>query len=203
MRVLIGTPIHEVKDYGMERWLESVAKLEYPYDLFLVDNSNGTAYGEKVKGYCEKYGLKNYEVKHIEIEPQYGADERINKSREVIREKVLKEGYDAWCTLECDTIVPPEGLTQLVELIGDFWMVNHVYPNRDNSNDVNVDFGFSLVKKIALIDHGFLLQFGYIDPLMPNCWHGGERWFMRRVVRSGGKYIDVYGVIQGIQHLNE
>ena len=41
MKILIGTPIHEVKDYAMERWLENVAKLQEvtPCDLLLVDNS--------------------------------------------------------------------------------------------------------------------------------------------------------------------
>ena len=27
MKILIGTPIHESKDYAMERWLENVAVL--------------------------------------------------------------------------------------------------------------------------------------------------------------------------------
>jgi hypothetical protein len=43
MKVLIGTPIHQVKDYSMERWLANVRELRAhtPADLVLVDNSPG------------------------------------------------------------------------------------------------------------------------------------------------------------------
>ena len=49
MKILIGTPIHECKDYCMERWLKNVSKMEYPADLLLVDNSPGLTYVEQVK----------------------------------------------------------------------------------------------------------------------------------------------------------
>jgi len=55
MKILIGAPIHECKDYCMERWLKNVSKMEYPADLLLVDNSPGLTYVEQVKDYCKKY----------------------------------------------------------------------------------------------------------------------------------------------------
>ena len=66
MKILIGTPIHQKKDYAIERWLENVSKLEYPADLLMVDNSPGIEYMERAKGYCKRIGLKKYLIKHIE-----------------------------------------------------------------------------------------------------------------------------------------
>src|SRR3989344_4069835 len=106
MRVLIGTPIHISKDYCMERWLENVSQLTYPADLFLVDNSPGLGYVEKVKGYCTKYKIMNYKIEHLEINQKLGPDIRIEVSQETIRHYVLTHNYDAWFSWECDQIIP-------------------------------------------------------------------------------------------------
>jgi len=203
MSVLIGTPIHESKDYAMERWLESVSKFHYFFDLFLVDNSDNIGYVDKVHGYCKKYGVTNYKLVHIDVGPNVALDERLAQSRELIRKEVLDKNYDAWLSLECDVIAPPDALSRLVDLIGDCWMASHAYPGRENPQESNVEFGLTLIKRRALEKYGFMNQYGYIDPLRPGSWYGNEVWFIRRLDRDDeGQHIHVYGIIKPIYHLN-
>lgn len=202
MKILIGTPTHQVKDYAMARWVENVSKLEYPADLLLVDNSPGLDYLEKVKGYCQKYGITNYKLTHIKVTSDMSLDERLAKSREAIRRQVLDGGYDAWYSLECDVIVPPDALTKLVDLIDDSWVVSHGYPARGNSANFNTEFGTSLISRQALEKHGFLNGYGYCDSLQPNVRYEGDVWFIKQITRNQeGKYINVNGIIKPIYHL--
>lgn len=187
----------------MERWLANVSKLQkvYPADLLLVDNSPGFEYVEKVKDYCEKYGIKNYKIEHIEVHQANGADERIGRSREVIRQHILSHDYDAWFTWECDQIVPANALTKLVAIMkaGNYMMIHHNSWAREIPAEPNASFGCSLIKRVCLEKYGFLLEY----PDMPNCWHGGEVWFKKQVLKGGGSYIEVYGLIKPIYHLNK
>lgn len=203
MRILIGTPIHVCKDYCMERWLKSVSEFTYPYDLLIVDNSPDASYMERVKGYCKKFGLANYKLAHVDVDQGLYVDGKISYAREIIRQEVLTKGYDAWCSLECDVIAPPNALNELVRLIGDYLEINHHYPSRENPDEIMGGFGLSLIKKEALLKYGFINEYGFCDPEMPDCFQGGESWFMRRILRNGGKYINLSGIIKPIYHLNE
>ncbi len=203
MRILLGTPIHQSKDYSMERWLESVSNLNYPFDLLMVDNSPSPEYQKKIQEYCKKYGVANYKLVHIDVDPDAVLDEKLSQSREIIRKEVLDKGYDAWFSLECDVIAPTHALTKLVDLIDDYWMVSHAYPTRSDPNETNAELGVSLIKRRALIKLNFINEYGYVNPLLPNCWYGNDVWFMRRIDRSKkGRYIHVYGIIKPIYHLN-
>jgi len=204
MRVLIGTPIHICKDYAMERWLENVAKLQRqtPADLLLVDNSPGLDYAEKLKGYCEKYGVKNYQIMHLEFNQGMSRDEkdeRIEGAQEMVRQYVLSHNYDAWFSWECDQIIPADSLDKLVKLMiaGNFMVVAHNSWARNNPNESNPDMGITLIKKECLEKQGFLTKPG------AKRWQGGEAWFKERVLRGGGSYIDVYGLINPVYHLKE
>ncbi len=213
MKILIGTPIHQVKDYCMERWLENVAKLqlEYPADLLLVDNSPGLDYVEKIKGYCKKYGLTKYKMKHLEITQGKGLGtnfdeeihERVARSREIIRQEVLSKNYDAWFSWECDQIIPTNALDKLVQLMeaGDFVMVDHNCWASDVPNQVNFDFGVSLFKRKCLEKYSFIPAFG-TDPDAPNSWYYAEHWFRQRLLKDRCNYLEVEGVIEPIFHLN-
>lgn len=213
MRVLIGTPIHQVKDYCMERWLENVSKLqlEYPADLLLADNSPGLDYVEKVKGYCEKYGIKNYKIEHLEIyqgqESDKGADEqiheRVTRCREIIRQEILSYDYDAWFSWECDQIIPTNALCKLVQLMkaGDFIMVDHNCWANDIPNLVNFDFGVTLIKREVLQKYSFIPKFG-TDLNAPLGWYEAESWFRKRLLKDRCNYLEVEGLIEPIYHLN-
>lgn len=203
-KILLGTPIHECKDYCMERWLKSVLKLDYPFDLLLVDNSDNPRYVDRVRKYCHKLGMTNFQIKHVKVARDSPLDEKLAVSREIIRQEVLKKNYDYWCSLECDVIVPSDALTKLINLIDNYWMVSHSYPSRGNPLETNAEFGFSLTSRKCLKKLGFLNQYGYIDPLIPNSYHGNDVWFIKRIGRENqGKYIHVYGIIKPIYHLNQ
>lgn len=202
MKVLLGTPVHESKDYAMDKWMASIAVLDYPFDLLLVDNSADLEYVNKLHHYCKKYGIIRYRLVHIDVGNHAVLDERLAQSREIIRQEVLAKGYDAWCSLECDVIAPPDALSKLVALLDDYWMVSHGYPSRGNPNGTNAELGIALVTRGALEKIDFIHQYGFVDPLRPDCNYGNDVWFIRRIDRqSGGKYIHVYGVITPIYHL--
>lgn len=203
MKILIGTPIHEVKDYCMERWLKNVVKVqkEYPSDLLLVDGSLGLDYTEKVKGYCKKYGITNYNIEHIEVHQPNGVDERNGRSREVIRQEVLSGDYDAWFSWECDQIIPPNALSKLVKIMkaGNYTIVHPNSWDKTNPSQPEISFGVCLVNRESLVKYGFLLEY----PGMPDSWHGGDVWFKKQVLNGGGSYIEVYGLIKPIYHLTQ
>jgi len=204
MKILIGTPIHEIKDYSMEKWLESVSKFDYPADLLMVDNSPSINYVKRVRGYCKKYGINNYKLIHINVNQDSILDERLSQSREVIRQEILTKEYDAWCSIECDVIAPPNAITKLVDLIRRYWMVSHVYPSRVYSNKNNAEFGIALIKRRALEKLGFLKGYGNIDPLEPTCWYGNDVWFIKQLDdKSNGKRRVVHEKIYPIYHLNK
>ena len=206
MKILIGTPIHEVKNYAMERWLENVAKLqiEYPADLLMVDNSPGFDYVEKVKGYCEKYGVKNYRIEHLELPKEQEVFERVARSREIIRHEVLSGGYDAWFSWECDQLIPKNSLGKLVKIIksGNFVIVEVNSWAREVPNEPNTDGGVSLFKREILEKYSFILEFRNA-PGEPNDWETGEARFREQAVKNGGGYVKVYGVITPIYHLDK
>src|SRR3990167_4343704 len=196
MKILIGTPIHQVKDYSMERWLENVSRLEYPADFLMVDNSTGLDYVEKVKGYCQKYGIKNYQIKHVEFDPSMIPDEKIERSEELIRQEVLARGYDAWFSWECDQIVPTNTLNKLIEMMnsGNFTVVNCNSWARKNPTENNTDLGCVLIKRECLEKTSFLNN--------GQRFFGNDAWFKIRALKNGSNYLEAYGVINPIYHLD-
>lgn len=205
MKILIGTPVHVSKDYAMERWLHNVVglTLETPADLLMIDNSPGLAYVEKVKGYCARFGIKNYKIIHLELPGEQEVYERVARCREEIRQEILTQNYDAWFSWECDQLIPDDGLTKLIKMMGtgDFTISSHSTWIRGRPGEILPElFGTTLIKRAALIKHGFILKFGS-DPEMPDTWEPGEKWFKRRVLRDGGSSIEADGVLSPIDHL--
>ncbi len=200
-KVLLGTPVHEVKDYSMERWLASVATLNYPVDLLLVDNSENPGYVKKLEQYCQKYKIPRFKIIHIDVPKDTHLEKRLGEAREAIRREVLKGGYGFWYSLECDVIVPPDTLTKLLKLISDYWMVSLGYPSRINPDNVSVELGTALIKREALEKLEFKGQYGFINPQAPRIFQGNESWFKARILELGGKYLNLFGVIKPIYHL--
>lgn len=203
LKILIGTPIHQVKDYCMERWLANVAKLQKksPADLLLVDNSPDLSYVEKVKGYCKKYGITNYKIEHLVIHQGQPVAERIGRCREIIRQEFLSKDYDAWFSWESDQIIPADALGKLVKIMsaGNYMMIHPNSWDRVLPGEPDANFGVCLIRRETLEKYGFLLEY----PDMRDCWHGGEAWFKKQVLKGGGNYIEVYGLIKPIYHLDK
>lgn len=204
MKILIGTPVHQSKDYSIERWLKNVSQLTYRADLLIVDNSLGPDYAQKLARACQNCGIKNYVIKHLELPADQGKFERVAQCREIIRQAVLAGDYDAWFSWECDQIIPNNALAELERMLisEKLMMVNHNGWTKEDSDLPNFDWGVSLIKRQALEKYGFLLEFG-TDPDMPTTWEPGERWFKDRILRGGDGFIEVVGVIQPIYHLSQ
>jgi hypothetical protein len=206
MKILIGTPIHESKDYSLRRWLENVKKLteKTPADLLIVDNSPDTDYLNRVKAYCKKYGIINYKIKHLTLPRKQEKFERIARSREVIRHEILTGNYDAWFCWECDQIIPNDTLDKLVSIMqqGNYMLVNPNKWQREIPDTPNYDFGCALISKEPLKKYSFILDFG-TEPEMPNTYELSEYWFKQRIIRDGGRFVEVDGVINPIFHLNK
>ena len=204
MKILIGTPIHISKDYCMERWIANVAKLQKhsPADFLLIDNSPGLDYVKKVKGYCAKHGITQYQLKHLELPSEQKVDERVARSREIIRKEILAKDYDAWFCWESDQIIPADALDRLAGLMssGNLMLVVHNNWNRFIPGAEGYDLGVALVRRDAMKKYSFILNFGS-DPDMPDNWDEGDQWYKKRLLRDGGNYIDVLGVINPILHL--
>lgn len=210
MKIIIGSPINEVKDYGMERWLKNVSELQYPADLLMVDNTQGPDYAEKVKGYCKKYGLRNYKIKHVEIDQNLDASTRrslgIEVSQETIRQEVLSYNYDAWFSWECDQIIPRDALDKLIAVMHreNSMMVIHNSWARTDSTEFNPDMGVTLIKKEALYKGWFLpIRNGVISQKLSDMYDVNHVMFKRRVLENGGNYIEAYGIVDPIYHLDK
>jgi len=105
-KVLIGCPTYKEYEYCLNDYLNGIKNIQHPdYDILLVDNSEDNTYYNNIK-------KLNIPV----VKAAYTTDvrERIALSRNVLRKKVLDEGYDYLFSLEQDIIPPPHALTRLL-----------------------------------------------------------------------------------------
>lgn len=181
MKILLATPIHSSKDYSLERWAKSVQATELP--VFLVDNSP-EPYIERLKSVLPKA-----EIAHIDV-PDDDPEIRVGKARNVIREKILREGWDYWLCWESDTVAPPE----IIDIMLSYKVpvVHHSFPSR-HTDEIDTWFGISLIHRDILEKYPF--EWGEIDQEMPGVWHGIDSWFNRRVLRGGDKMIELYNMV--------
>lgn len=189
MKILIGTPIHASQDHLIETWLENVSKLEHPTDLLMVDSSPGLNYIEIVRGYCKKYGIKNYKIEHFEYHQENGAEERIGRSREIIRKEVISNDYEVWFNWDLDPLIPPDALDKLTNIMkaGNYMLVSHNPLAKKISRENDHKFSCDLISRNALRRYGFLLEY----PDMPNSWYHLGVWLKKRINRDGGRYVEL------------
>jgi hypothetical protein len=212
MKILIGTPIHVSKDYSMERWLENVHHVQKhtAADVLLVDNSPGLDYVDRVTTLCTKYNIKNYTVEHFEVtnrelNPDMARGINVEISQEMIRQWTLKKDYDAWFSWECDQIIPADSLSRLTELMSsaNYMMVVVNSWARSTPDVLNANMGVTLIGRNAL-KKGWFLPFneGEVSTNLEDFYNVDETMFKKRVLKSGGNYVELYGVIEPIYHLN-
>ncbi len=189
MRVLIGSPIFESKNYDLDEWLKSVSKIKYPADILIADCSANPKYIDKIKSYCQKYKLKNYKIMHIYVGRWQPADEKFGRLREVIRKETIAGGYDAWLNWQCNYILPPNCLYKLVEVmeIGNYALVSHVPLLKSVSPPIH-QLGVDLIKKETLERYGFLIDY---PDMRRNSWTENGLWLKKRALRDGGKCIEL------------
>jgi len=106
IKVLVGCPTFSGKDYCLDEYVARVKSLTFPnYDILLVDNS-------KDESYCDK--IRSFGLDCIHSEYFTGVKKRIANSRNLLRQKVLDEGYDFFLSLEQDIIPPVDVIQRLI-----------------------------------------------------------------------------------------
>ena len=106
VKILVGCPTSDRKKYCLKEYLESIKSLSFPsYDVLIVDNSETDEYYNEIKKELPCIKSKFYEA----------ARKSIVESRNILREKVLSEGYDYFLSLEQDVIPPKDVIERLLK----------------------------------------------------------------------------------------
>ena len=105
IKVLVGCPTSEHKEYCLGEYIKGIRALTYPYvDILLVENSKDNVYFEKLsKLFPTIKGPWND-----------GARQRIVDSRNILRKKVLNGDYDYFFSLEQDIVPPKDAIERLL-----------------------------------------------------------------------------------------
>src|SRR3989344_3379149 len=126
VRVLVGCPTAETHRYCFKEYSEAVNNLTFKNKkILLIDNSKTTNYFNFIK---------NTGIDAIKASYSESARDRIVRSRNILREFVLKEDYDYFLSLEQDVIPPKDVIERLLE----------------HKKDINSGVYFSRIK--SLID---------------------------------------------------
>ncbi|HLD89307.1 MAG TPA: hypothetical protein VI894_03805 [Candidatus Nanoarchaeia archaeon] len=105
-KILLGCPTFEGKKYCLSEFAEGIRNMSYKnFDVLLVENSKTDNYYNEIKS----RGLPVARDVFLET-----AKERIVHSRNLLREKVLNEGYDYLFSLEQDVVAPKDVLQRLL-----------------------------------------------------------------------------------------
>jgi len=111
--------------YCLEEYTQAVQSFSYPqYDICVVDNSKNEEYAKKV----EAKGLRVLKDNYREL-----ARDRIIHSRNMLRQKVVDEGYDYLLSLEQDVIPPKDVIERLLALKQP--VVSGLYFNLNNAHE--------------------------------------------------------------------
>jgi len=123
VKVLVGCPTSETHKYCFKEYLEAVNNLTFKNKkILLVDNSKTTNYFNFIKN----NGMDAIKTQYTE-----SARDRIVRSRNILRDIVLKEDYDYYLSLEQDVIPPKDAIERLLEHKKD--IVSGVYFSRIKS----------------------------------------------------------------------
>jgi hypothetical protein len=189
--VLVACPTALVKDYALDAYLAGFEALEYDNrDLLMVDTTDDE--GE----YASKLLAMGVNVVHIDPDREGGGlYATIDRAWEVI----LKKGsaYDYVLSLESDTVIAPEGLTQMVAIANMFRavVVRHAYMHRKVSGYAP-NLGILLLRRDA------------IGPILDRKDENGvyvheSRRFMIESLQSGMPVFDVYNLFETHHHLED
>lgn len=105
-KILVACPTYDGKDYIIDQWVAAVKSLDYPnFEWLIVDNSKGSSYTRKLRE-------RGYKVVHV----HRGSNSReaLSNAQNLIRKKVLDEGFDYWLSLESDLLPPKDIIGRLL-----------------------------------------------------------------------------------------
>ena len=103
-KVLVGCPTYKGKDYCVDEWLNYIKNLKYTnYDILIVDNTADD--GTHAKWLTDKYGVEV--IHHFKKETSLNA--LMAECNEILRKRVIDEGYDYLMSIESD-VFPPKNI---------------------------------------------------------------------------------------------
>jgi hypothetical protein len=103
-KVLVACPTYKGKDYCVDEWINHIKKLSYHnYNILLVDNTADN--GDHAKWLADTYGI---EVIH-HYNKQTSLNALMAECNEIIRKRVIDEGYDYLMSIESD-VFPPKNI---------------------------------------------------------------------------------------------
>ncbi|MBI4044331.1 MAG: hypothetical protein HY392_01340 [Candidatus Diapherotrites archaeon] len=116
-RVLVGCPIFDGKEYCFKEFLAGMASMTYAnFDVCLVDNSKSAGFFKKLRQAASDWGKEKngtFFVERIPFDSPFPL-ERIVRARNVLRQRVLDEGYDYFFSLEADVVPPADVIERLI-----------------------------------------------------------------------------------------
>lgn len=189
MRILIGTPVFESKNYDLEEWMQSLTKSSYPADILIADCSVNPNFVKKIEHLCQKFRLNNYKIKHINVGKWQPADEKFGRLREIIRKEAIAGNFDAWLSWQCNHTLPSDAVYKMTVVMkaGGYQVVSHVAGLKDVSPPEH-SFGVDLISISALKRYGFLIDY---PDMQGNSWTANGLWLKKRAIRDGGKCIEL------------
>ncbi len=125
-KILVGCPTSFHKEYALEQYVKTIKSLTYPnFDILLVDNSKDNSYFKKIK---------SFKIPVIKGPYFESARDRIVASRNILREKAIKENYDYFFSLEQDVLPPSDIIEKLLKhnkkLITAVYFAHNVMPDQ-------------------------------------------------------------------------
>lgn len=153
-KILIGTPMNEVKNYCFDDFISRVSNLTYDnYDILIAENSKS----RKNMKLIMKAGINC-----IHIKPKLKSNQAyITESHEALRLEAIRGGYDFLLHLESDLIPPFDILERLLvhqkQVTAATYFINEGYNSHlmlqkiEQSGDtvrhtINVDNGFDILE---------------------------------------------------------
>ncbi len=126
-KVLVGAPISDMHRYCFNEFLNAIKNLSYKdYDVLLLDNSKEMDFFNEIKD----------KVNVVKTKYLKRARDRVVRDHNILRKKVLKEGYDYLLILDQDVIPPKDIIERLLrhnkEVIAGLYFGHHILDDRSN-----------------------------------------------------------------------
>ncbi len=147
MKILVGCPTSDHKAYCLKEYAAGIKAMEGEFDVLIADNSKTEAYSKEL----EKAGLPVIRGPYLEK-----ARDRLVTCRNLLRKKVLDEGYDWFFSLEQDVIPPPDVLKRL--LAHNKKIVGGVYTKEYNLMQNDTQIGTRELPLLWMIHNGTFTQ---------------------------------------------
>ena len=107
--VLIGAVTSRRHEKYLDRWLDGVSKFTHPNHLVLVDTTVGT------KSYYNKLKKRGVDVLRYDWKTkEKNCFEMMADTKNMMRDKLLENGYTHFFGFDTDEFIPPESLSRLV-----------------------------------------------------------------------------------------